>query len=590
MADNHSSAHGLLPKGDKAYKMLVAAVCIGAAALGLRVVGLTLLPHHDEHHVVNVALGFGSGDLNPHQFWYGTLMMYLVFIIYGMMFVFLRLTGAVGSVDDFAVSFFQDPIPFYTAARIVSVAAGLGTVALVYLMARRAAGKNAGLVAAGLAGVIPALVVRNRVALPDSLLVFFVAACLLSLQSVAETGSLKASAKAGLFYGLSLATKILGGLLIVPIILAHFLASRSKTLQGRSPLAGIGLALLFMALGFFVGCPFGVIDYKKFFADLFVFQLSYNLAAGKSAWEIIAAMGRSLCWENMLLPSGCALGLLGAVVLLKKRIAHGVIFVSFTAAFVAFLAFQGRFYSHWLLPVFPAILVMLGVGFGWIADSLKSGCKRVWVMVVLAALIIIPPGLQTAGELRLLLAKPDPRLMAKQWVESHVPPGSVILMDGGVNVLPPLMESEECLQESLVAVEKQPPSGFYKHLGEYLHYRMKAAGRYTGPTYWLLRRRREWWKAEEDKSTPNAPTFTLHEDQRRDLEWYLEQGAEYVIILGHIRDSFVTSKGRERWPAEWEFYSGLEKSAKAVATFCGETLGGPMSIVIYRVEDISRDS
>ena len=55
--------------------------------------GLPQLYYWDEPTVVNRAIRFGSGDLNPHFFYYPALYMYVLFIVSGGYFVFGKLTG-----------------------------------------------------------------------------------------------------------------------------------------------------------------------------------------------------------------------------------------------------------------------------------------------------------------------------------------------------------------------------------------------------------------------------------------------------------------------------------------------------------------
>jgi hypothetical protein len=64
---------------------------ICALAFVLRIWGISFgLPgvdHGDESEVVNHAVRFGSGDLNPHRFQYGSLVQYILFALYGLYYV-----------------------------------------------------------------------------------------------------------------------------------------------------------------------------------------------------------------------------------------------------------------------------------------------------------------------------------------------------------------------------------------------------------------------------------------------------------------------------------------------------------------------
>ena len=81
--------------------------------------GLPLLFHQDEPIVVNHAVAYGSGDLNPHFFIIPPFCSYLLFISYGAYFLLGKIFGVFGGVNDFALKFFTDPSSFYLIARVI---------------------------------------------------------------------------------------------------------------------------------------------------------------------------------------------------------------------------------------------------------------------------------------------------------------------------------------------------------------------------------------------------------------------------------------------------------------------------------------
>ncbi len=98
------------------------AVAILIVSFALRVwgihFGLPHLYHADEPIVVNHALAYGSGDLNPHFFNIPPLASYLLFAIYGVLFLLGKVAGVWHVPTEFAHFFFSDPSFFYLAGRI----------------------------------------------------------------------------------------------------------------------------------------------------------------------------------------------------------------------------------------------------------------------------------------------------------------------------------------------------------------------------------------------------------------------------------------------------------------------------------------
>ena len=100
--------------------------------------GLPYLYHADEPIVVNHALAFGMGDLNPHFFKIPPLVSYLLFICYGIYCVAGWGLGLFHSVRDFEQLFYFDPSSFYLIARLVfGVSLGTASVYVLYRLVKQ---------------------------------------------------------------------------------------------------------------------------------------------------------------------------------------------------------------------------------------------------------------------------------------------------------------------------------------------------------------------------------------------------------------------------------------------------------------------
>ncbi len=94
----------------------------------------------DETTIVEHAMGFWSGDLNPHFFAYPTFFMYMVSGLGALK------AGLAGSYPD---AYFSQNVPeVYRLARSLAALLGVWTVALTYLVGRRLFDRRVGLVAA----------------------------------------------------------------------------------------------------------------------------------------------------------------------------------------------------------------------------------------------------------------------------------------------------------------------------------------------------------------------------------------------------------------------------------------------------------
>src|SRR5215831_8358522 len=137
------------------------AAALGATALGLtlRIVGLADgLPYHfhwDEPTIMNRVIRMGGGDLNPHFFYYPTLLMYLLLAVQGCLYVVGRALHQFPSVAAFAVTYLTDSTLSYMAGRALVAGLGAASVLVTFLVGRRFLSAPAAIVGALLLAVSP---------------------------------------------------------------------------------------------------------------------------------------------------------------------------------------------------------------------------------------------------------------------------------------------------------------------------------------------------------------------------------------------------------------------------------------------------
>jgi 4-amino-4-deoxy-L-arabinose transferase-like glycosyltransferase len=104
--------------------------------------------------------------------------------------------------------------------------AGIASVALLYVLVRRAFGPTIGVLAALALALMPVSVAASRNNTPDSLLVFFTLLAALAVSIAAETGRLRWLLLGALLVGLGFNIKMLEAYLVLPaLILVYFLAA-----------------------------------------------------------------------------------------------------------------------------------------------------------------------------------------------------------------------------------------------------------------------------------------------------------------------------------------------------------------------------
>ncbi|MCA9414682.1 MAG: glycosyltransferase family 39 protein, partial [Candidatus Omnitrophica bacterium] len=137
------------------------------------------------------------------------------------------------------------------AARLISFLAGLGTVALVFFLARRLYSNRVGIFAMAFAVIYPGLVNASTAALAESLALFFLLAGTLGLLNVIERWSVQSAVVSALFFSLAAWTRsnaVLIAAAAIPVLLSFLLArgtdSVGKILKPTFAFILIGLIAL----------------------------------------------------------------------------------------------------------------------------------------------------------------------------------------------------------------------------------------------------------------------------------------------------------------------------------------------------------
>ncbi len=475
-------------------------------ALAVRLWGITFglpgLDHGDEPEVVNHAVRFGGGDLNPHRFQYGALVQYLLFFIYGLYFAGGYVLGAFRSVHDFALSFVRDPSVFYLIGRIFSALAGSATVFVAYLVGRRLAGRGAGLLAAGFLALCHQSVVHSHYATVDTALAFFFTLAAHRCLVLYDTGAARDYILAGLFAGFACAVKFNGVFALMPLLCAHVLRARGGSLEKLFYAASAAIA------GLALGNPFSLVEFSSVVAE--IRELDAMHQGGLTAGYLRLLIGPEL-WG---LPLGLAC-LWGVVSSFWRDRRHAII----ALGCIPVLAFVSRYRyveAKYILYIVP-LLAALGA-------SAIMGLVRSERLPVIAG--ILAAACFSSGALILdwdrAHAGQSINLEARRWIEHNIPPRAKVLLDNTGNGGPKLDNDPANV---LRQYERAAATGLMK--AEYL----KLAAELRPEVYYNI-------------VLVDEPAGSRHDDYEQwrswqDLEkigmparYYRERGFDYVIVTG----------------------------------------------------------
>lgn len=398
--------------------------------------GLPYVYHADEPIVVNHALAFGMGDLNPHFFNIPPLVSYLLFICYGIYCVVGWAAGRFHAVRDFEQLFYFDPSSFYLVARLVfGVFLGTLSVYVLFRLVKRLADVRTALWASFFFAVNFLHVRDSHYVYADIpllfvlLLGFFVIFRINQEDSSSTTfkGTVPLHLLAGGMIGLAVATKYNGIFLAIP-----YLWICVRRVPWKQWLILWIPAAAMAAAAFAVLNPYAILD-----GGFFLKELAEQSAAnsGGLPWlhHLTYSLAGALGWPMLVL------ALWGIFRVFLKKGARFQALGVFVIGYYAVLYRFGQPYDRYVLPLIPFIVIL-------VADVLVGIKEKSRLLFwILIPFVVLPSMIKTVHWDRLMTER-DVRTIAKEWVEAHIPDGSRLALEGTF-FMPRLAFSPQQLEE-----------------------------------------------------------------------------------------------------------------------------------------------
>ncbi|MDP8236100.1 MAG: glycosyltransferase family 39 protein [Candidatus Erginobacter occultus] len=548
--------------------------------------GLPNRYYPDEGRIVNNALAFGLGDLNPHYFNYPALSMYLLFVLYIFYFITGQLAGLFASATDFQLLFFSNPSSFYLLGRGANALVGTASVFLLYKLGRETFhNRKIGLLAGVLLATLPYFVYYSHFIVTDILQMFFVLASYIFIIRILRTGKLKNYFWAGALAGLGTATKYSPIVLIVPIALAHILylsANRDKFSFSRLfwfPL----LAAVCLILFFLIGSPFNFLDYRSFYESLqFRMLLGSEHTFGtadptQTAWLIYPRLifFHSFSVFNRLDPIGFVFvgGMIWAAVRRRKEDLLICLYPLLVYLMMGSWSFGSNRYSLPLIPFFALWGARAAVEAG---ETLRKKTNREWLRRLaaggingfIALVLILSLANSALGNRR--LTSPDTRTLARKWIEAKISPGTPIAIEWDTESTIQLWETPDDIRAKIRAYETGETETIHhtsEQMVEVHRMRLEAV---PESNFRITR------IGGMDGTRVKTDGYNL-DDLRRG-------GIKYLISSEGVSHIFLEGRGQEIYPDHYRFYRRVEKELPLLAVFSPTPLlPRPPRLRIYRL-------
>ena len=509
----------------------------------LRVWGITFgLPfqfHQDEPIVVNHALAYGSGDLNPHFFAIPPLTSYLLFFIYGVLFLIGKLIGIWQGTEGFVVQFFKDPSIFYIVGRFfIGVVPSMACIVGTYLLGKRLFRSTlVPLYASAIMAFSFINVINAHYIYTDMLLVMFSLFAVHRLLLLYDSASIKDYLIAGVFIGLAIGVKYNGVLLLFPYFVTHIVA----TLRRKKPLYEVLFSPAFILGGitsimvFLLTNPFLMLDFSGFSESIlkqsgafwymgWAHHISYSLVQGISIVFVI-------------------LGIVGLLLIFLRKGDLGKIFVSFPILFYLVLVFRSQPFFRYVLLLVPFLALASAYLIFEVVRSISDKKTFKKAATCVAIVLLVPTFLKSVNA-DILLSSRDTRVEAADWIRENLPEGTAIACDSTV-FRPSLNQPYSQMEDKKEFLDTQ--SGLAEIKNRKLQFQMRALDKKDKgyPIYFLFNDPRG-----EGQFLSTIPALPF------DVDRIKSENIKYVTVNGQAKEIYID-----------RFIETLEANAEVVIDF-----------------------
>jgi hypothetical protein len=420
----------------KRWTSLLAGLAILVAATLVRLpaltAGLPYMSYVDEGHVLHhAAYLLEHRTWEPDSYNYPTLTYYLIAgaaLAWSPVYSHVHGQPLVDDLSPAPPEYYDivEPPDLIVIGRLVTLAFSLGTVLLTGLLVRRLAGPAAGLFAAWLAALVPALVIRSTIVNVNPMAAFFVVAALYFAEGVRRPEHPRRDAAlAGAMAGLAGDGKYPAAVICLAVALAILLTRsawpetiRRLFLAGGAAVAALLLAMPPLALRT-VDVLRGLREQDTFYGAQKMGSY-WDQAVRRAEWDLPANHPEVGIVFLLLAAAGLA------VALRDRRwsaaVSGWLLFGVATALLVAPYPFRP---FRNLLPLIPLACALVALLYAWARERFPRRALTDLVALLLPALLFAPALYEYgAGQLAVV----DSREQAIHWLRPRLRPNDRVLV------------------------------------------------------------------------------------------------------------------------------------------------------------------
>jgi hypothetical protein len=368
--------------------------------------------HPDEIIIVRSIYTMGQSDLNPHYFINPSLYPSII----GSVLWILRIFNAAPALTD--AMHMSDLSALVLIGRFFTAMIGLGSVFLLYRLAKTFYDEKTAMIAAVLFSVIPLHAVHSHYLTVEVPSTFFILLAFLAFSYLVATGRRKYYIYGGIATGLAATTKYTGGLCVFMFLIAHFFASGKKAETSHLWNKNVVTYFICTGVAFAFGTPYALLSPHEFISSLFRL-VQINVHAAEARFPVF-----SLFWFTVG-PPLFAVSIAGILIGAIKRTYADILILAWLALNILLIIISGTPFTRHLVLISPFLALTAARAFGHV---LLLGSRKRWVLASLAvafSVVIGSAGFMSVAYVN-LMSQTDVRDRAVHWINGNIPVGSQI--------------------------------------------------------------------------------------------------------------------------------------------------------------------
>ena len=481
-------------------------------------------PETIEQIVIPMARNF---DPNPHIFHKGSLYYYFLLLVLAPFFALIKLFHL--STENYERLVAQVTL----IARIATACTGAFGVLVMVRIGKRLRGSQAGILAAFLLAVNMLYAGYSHFAYMEVPMLVLLMLSLYWALRYADTGTVRDLRLSAFFGGLAASAKYNAVVpVLVFILILHIsragresgFRAKWRRLLSKEFFVSLGL----MGLGFFLGTPFAVLDFRTFIAYLikqsFVSREGYKVFTSSYAWGACLELLVKGLGAPMAIAAFCAFAA-AFIQWFKNRSVKAACILFPPLLYYIYIGSWRLAAIRYLLPMIPFILLsFLLVDVRSIRKSIRTPVLSAFVGVCLFTAV------QTFLGVRQFTS--DTRVSAEKWIAENIPSGGKVEMYAYKTYLPKFPDR--------IAAYRMIPNFVVESAGYESFKQSGFAGKYLKDA------------SPSSGHSDNRDAFTLTALQKRN--------PDYILLSSFYDDRYIpskTNKTQEMYPELARYYQAL---------------------------------